>query len=123
MVRAQHNTDAPVSSAEQQQHLGPPERKSTAGTLSQHLARKLEAEIAAGRFQDSGQLPCETTFAKELGVSRHTLRRAIAALVKKGSLRSVPNIGTFLAPMRIPFSLNANWIFSQTLEQAGLVPG
>lgn len=87
------------------------------------VAEQLERDIAGGRFRQTGRLPAETLLAGELGVNRHTLRRAIAVLVRKGALRSVPHIGTFLAPMRIALSLGATSRFSDTLEQAGLTPG
>lgn len=89
----------------------------------QHAAALLEAQVAAGRFEESGKLPTEVSLAKELGQTRHILRRAIAALVKKGILLHVPHVGTFIAPRRVTFTIGAKTRFSDALSQAGFKPG
>lgn len=94
-----------------------------AGHLWQHLAKRLEADLAAGTYRDAGRLPAETVLANQHGVNRHTIRRAIAALVAKGLLRSVPHQGAFLAPVRLSFPLGATTRFSEALGPAGLEPG
>ncbi len=94
-----------------------------AGHLWQQLAKRLETDLAAGAYREAGRLPAETLLAKQHGVNRHTLRRAIAALVAQGLLRSVPHQGAFLAPVRLAFPLGATTCFSEALRLAGLEPG
>ena len=89
----------------------------------QQVAERLEKEISGGRFRETGRLPTEAQHAAELGLSRHALRRAIAALVGKGILRSVPHIGTFVAPTRIPFTVGADTRYSEGVRAAGMTPG
>jgi GntR family phosphonate transport system transcriptional regulator len=89
----------------------------------QRAADDIEAQVLAGRFRESGRLPAEAVLARELDLTRHTLRRAIAALVRKGILRNVPHIGTFVAPKKIPFTIGAKTSFFDALSAAGFSPG
>lgn len=68
-------------------------------------------------------MPREVSLAAELGLTRHSLRRSIAALVKKGVLRNVPHVGTFVAPQKITFKIGTKTRFSEALRQAGFKPG
>lgn len=89
----------------------------------QRGADVIEAQVLAGRFRESGRLPAEAALARELDLTRHTLRRAIAALVRKGILRNVPHSGTFVAPQKIPFTISARTRFFDALTAAGFSPG
>lgn len=111
---------------------GKPSRK-TAGAGSKAVASGqpltwkegaalIEEQLAAGRFRETGRLPKEVAFAAELGLTRHTLRRAIAALVKKGLLRNVPHVGTFLSPQKVIFKIGPHTRFSDALSSAGFKP-
>ena len=91
----------------------------TAKTWRQ-VAKALESDVVSGRFGGSGRLPPEAQLARELGLSRHTLRRAITSLVARGILRSVPHIGTFVAPQRIAFTLTATSRLIDAVQEAGL---
>lgn len=89
----------------------------------QVVSRRLEADILAGKFNDAGRLPPETMLAREQGATRHTLRRAIAALAAKGMVRIIPHQGAFLAPLRLSFPLDAMARFSEAIAPTGLEPG
>ncbi|MHA6250421.1 GntR family transcriptional regulator [Oceanobacillus sp. CAU 1775] len=52
--------------------------------------------ITDGTFQVDSKLPTETELAKELGVSRMTLRQAISLLQDDGLVRSVHGKGNFI---------------------------
>ncbi len=63
------------------------------------IARRLWSDIERGRFAD--RLPPEPELAERYGVSRMTLRRAIAALVEDGFLLPKPGQGTFVMRRRL----------------------
>lgn len=59
--------------------------------------------IGSGRYGAGARLPSETRFAAKLGVSRGTLRQALANLRQDGYLEAVPGRGSFVraaAPKR-----------------------
>lgn len=87
------------------------------------IASRLEADITSGTLAEGSRLPPESSMARDLGISRHTLRRAIAALVTKGLLVSVPHGGNTVGRLRISFPLTAVTQISQVLEDNGLTPG
>lgn len=62
----------------------------------------LRERIASGAFGGKGALPGEQTLAAEYGVSRVTLRRALAALASDGLIDRRRGAGTFLAPSSRP---------------------
>lgn len=63
--------------------------------LADQLAEDLRAEVAVGRM--SGRLPSEVEMASLYGVSRVTVRRAVAALAAEGKLTVIHGRGTFIA--------------------------
>lgn len=60
-----------------------------------------------------GQLPPERTLSTELGVSRATLRKALAALAERGAIVAVQGRGTYAAPPRLTEPPNALLSFSR----------
>jgi GntR family transcriptional regulator len=69
--------------------------------LHRQIALHFEMSIATGRWQPDQRIATETDLAKRIGVSRGTIRAAIATLVRKGLLRRRTGCGTFvvLPPM------------------------
>ena len=63
--------------------------------LADQLAEDLRAEVVVGRM--SGRLPSEVEMASLYGVSRVTVRRAVAALAAEGKLTVIHGRGTFAA--------------------------
>lgn len=87
------------------------------------VADRLEKDIAAGAFRATGRLPTEALLAADLAVGRHTLRAAIAELVKRGVLRNLSYQGVFIAPRRVEFVIGARTRFVDALEKAGFTYG
>lgn len=96
--------------------------KAVSAVLWRRIAKRIEADIASGKLPEGSRLPAETTMSSELGVNRHTLRRAIAELAERGVLRSVAHGGAFVAPSRIVIELQPDGPFSAAVAQAGFVP-
>ena len=87
--------------------------------LWQVVADTVIQGIEEGKYAEGSRLPPEAGIAEEIGVNRHTVRRAVAELVKSGRLRPNPRGGTVVAPIRASLTLNSSERFSDTLEQAG----
>lgn len=57
---------------------------------------KLYEQIENGVYPAGSQLPSETALAELMGVSRMTLRKALALFVEDGVIKNVPGIGHFI---------------------------
>ena len=64
--------------------------------LWQQLADLLRGRIERGEL--AGRLEAETALAQHYGVSRDTVRRALACLAQDGLIRSTRGRGTFVLP-------------------------
>ncbi len=60
------------------------------------IADSLEQDIRAGIFDESKKLPTEEVLAKQFGVSRSTVRKAVTQLVNRGYIYQVQGSGMFL---------------------------
>lgn len=81
--------------------------KST-GALAQTV-RRIETGIQEGRWQADGHLPSERALAESFGVSRATVREAIARLASKGLLETRRGSGVYLLRTK-PVGLAAPWL-------------
>ncbi len=81
--------------------------------------------IAAGRLAPGDRLPPEQDLATWFGVSRMTLRHALAALTRRGLVtRSVGRRGgTFVAEPKLEQDLTTLAGFSEQLRRPGMVAG
>src|SRR5215469_15149581 len=81
--------------------------------------------IAAGQLKPGDQLPTEQDLSAWLGVSRMTLRHALAQLAQRGLVtRSVGRSGgTFVAEPQVEQDLTVLAGFSEQLRRHGLVAG
>ncbi|HAF71279.1 TPA: hypothetical protein DCL37_08085 [Candidatus Acetothermia bacterium] len=61
------------------------------------VAQQLLQAIKVGTFPVGGRLPSESELAQMMGVSRPTVREALAALAAVGVIESRPGIGNFVA--------------------------
>lgn len=74
--------------------------------LTTRIEQMLRHAIEEGRFE-SGRLPTEVELAKQLGVSRETVRLAAENLQREGLLVKVPRRGTFLQAPTLPDRIEA----------------
>lgn len=65
--------------------------------LYEQVQDLISADIASGAYETGGQLPTEEDLAVLLGVSRPTIRTALANLEAIGSIRRIHGGGTFVA--------------------------
>lgn len=65
--------------------------------LSDRALTALVSAISRGEFPD-GRIPAEAELARQFGVSRPTVRSALASLEQLGLVRRRPGLGTWLRP-------------------------
>jgi GntR family transcriptional regulator len=91
--------------------------------LYHQLQAIIDARIASGEWAPGRQLPSERELCEEFGVSRITVRQALAALANEGRLARQQGIGTFVAPVRIQQYLNRLTGFTDEMAERGQQPG
>ena len=89
------------------------------------VRRILADQISAGRLRPGQRLGAERALAASLGVSRATLRRALAALEESGMVRRVPGRGggTFVSKGKIERDLSRVVGVPALLRSQGVVAG
>src|SRR6266540_2079116 len=65
--------------------------------LHAQIAARVRREVQEGVYGPGQRLPAEVHLARQLGVSRGTVRQALTALLEEGLLQTVPGRGTFVA--------------------------
>ncbi len=88
------------------------------------IVTELRRLIEQGEFED-GCLPSEPTLAHRLGVSRNTVRQALAELEMEGILFRKHGVGTFVNErvLNIGTRLEEVWDFAEMIEVSGFSPG
>lgn len=91
------------------------------GPLYLRLGRRIAEAIASGGLAPGDALPPERELAALTGLSRVTVRKAVAALVASGALVQRRGSGTFVAPRveRVEQSLSALTSFSEDMARRG----
>jgi len=93
------------------------------GSRIQQVKAYLLNYIERNHLKRNDQLPSEASIAKELGVSRNTLREAYVSLENDGVIVRRHGIGTFVAQAPyISDSLNDFLPFAQIIENVGYTP-
>ncbi|MDB5818770.1 MAG: Transcriptional regulator, GntR family [Rhizobacter sp.] len=64
--------------------------------LHRQLFLLLQQQIASGRLRDGEQLPTQDALCQQFGVSRITVRRALADLQAEGLIRNEQGVGAFV---------------------------
>ncbi|KZE31685.1 GntR family transcriptional regulator [Crenobacter luteus] len=75
----------------------------------------LAEDIAAGALRAGERVPTELQLAERFGVNRHTIRRAVSALVERGLLRVEQGRGTFVEDNAIDYAISKRTRFSQNM--------
>jgi len=94
-------------------------------TAHAQIEEWLAEAIAAGRLRPGDRMPAEQDLAAWLGVSRMTLRHALATLARRGLVeRAVGrNGGTFVAAAKLDQDRTTLAGFSEQLRRRGMVAG
>jgi GntR family transcriptional regulator len=86
------------------------------------LATYRALQDVLAQFEPGSRLPGERVLAKQLGVSRATVRQALMALAESGLLEASANRGWFVAGPRFSEGPNTLRSFTETALERGLVP-
>ena len=78
------------------------------GTTAEEVVSRLREMIHRGELQSGDRLPPERDLAKQLGVSRPTLRAGIRSLAAVGVLKSRQGAGTFVVEADASPALDSN---------------
>src|SRR5271154_2510765 len=94
-------------------------------TLYGQIEYWLAGEIAGGALVPGDRLPTEPDLAKWFGVSRMTLRHALAELARRGLVARTMGRhgGTFVAAPKLEQDLTTLAGFSEQLRRHGIVAG
>lgn len=94
-----------------------------APSLTDQVKAHIKERIADGGFDD-GRIPPETELARDLGVSRTTVRDALSRLEHEGTIYRRQGAGTFVNEhgLQIKSRLEEIWSYEQVLEDHGYVP-
>jgi len=85
------------------------------------LQQSIEEAVRRGAIKPDDALPGERDLARQLGISRVTVRKAITGLVKKGVLVQRWGSGTFIAPqIRLEQPLSRLSSFTDDMSARGL---
>ena len=97
---------------------------SRSSTLPLHvqLQEVLRAQVLSGRWDPGHAIPSENELVAQYGVSRATVRQALAALVQDGLLYRRQGKGTFAARPKFGLPLDVLRGFAEELQLRGLAP-
>jgi len=87
------------------------------------IAAEIERRILAGEYVYGTLLPSEARLAQQFGVSRMTLRNALAALAAAGLIERRHGHGTLVAEQRFERDAQRRFVLSEELAAHGLRPG
>src|SRR6195256_381371 len=89
--------------------------------LYYQLAQNMETAIRQGRLSSGSHLDNELELARQLGVSRPTVRRAIGLLANKGLVIRRHGIGTLVVPVRVRRPVRLSSLYDD-LKEGGQTP-
>ena len=85
------------------------------------ISEALAARIAAGELATGSRLPTQTQLAAEFSASRHTVRRALEVLERKGLVRGRQGSGVYVAGRLVDYYVKSRTRYNdnvQSLAQA-----
>jgi GntR family phosphonate transport system transcriptional regulator len=92
-------------------------------TLWLQVAEALKSEIESGQHEAGAQLSTEPEMMRRFGVSRFTVRQAMAHLQSIGVVRVEQGRGTFVAQPPVLYDISRRTRFSRNLREQGIEPG
>jgi GntR family transcriptional regulator, phosphonate transport system regulatory protein len=86
------------------------------------IAETLTAELAQGIFHPGDKLPTEAALSVRFGVNRHTVRHALSAMAKAGTVHSRRGAGVFVTARPADYPLGRRVRFHQNIAATGRTP-
>lgn len=97
--------------------------KTSSIPMHHQLYRQLKAKIEDGTYPENSVMPSEAEIEEMYGISRVTVRRAVADLEIDGFVKKRRGSGTYVLPQRRYKESFAFKGFSEEVESRGEVPG
>lgn len=94
----------------------------TDGPIWMQIAQALSAEIDGRGLAPGDRLPSEAQLAARFGVNRHTVRRAVESLVRRGLVRVEQGRGAFVADDVLDYEVVARTRFSEWIRRHDKTP-
>jgi GntR family phosphonate transport system transcriptional regulator len=91
-------------------------------TLWRQIEQSIEGDIVAGRAASGSRLPTEAELAERFNVNRHTVRRAMEELERRGLVRIEQGRGSFVAEDVIDYRVGPRTRFSEVIARANRAP-
>jgi GntR family transcriptional regulator len=91
--------------------------------LYRQIEEAMRERIRSGELRPGAQVATETELMVEYGVSRATVRQALAGLVAEGLLEIRRGLGTYVTAPRFEHTIGGFYSFSREIERHGLEPG
>lgn len=91
--------------------------------LYKQLEEKLLQDIEQGVYKKGEKIPTEQELSCMYGVSRITVRKALAEITEKGILERHAGKGTYVASVKLKRSIATFMSFTECCEAQGLKPG
>jgi GntR family phosphonate transport system transcriptional regulator len=85
--------------------------------LWRQIDRSLSGDISGGAWAPGERLPTEQALAQRFQVNRHTIRRAIQAMVQRGLLRVEQGRGTFVQEGVIDYMIGRRTRFTENIAR------
>lgn len=90
--------------------------------LYYQIAQALRERIKNGEWLPGHRVPPEHELTREFGVSRHTIRQALASLERDGLIYRQAGLGTFVRSEKYSYPLSFLQGFTEQMEERGLKP-
>jgi len=92
--------------------------------IAEQVATLLHGRIAEGKYLPGERLPSEADLAEELGVSRGTVRSALAVLATAGLIVRKQGDGTYVTGVKSAENslMHVMWEFTRAIELSGRAP-
>ncbi|WP_144299781.1 phosphonate metabolism transcriptional regulator PhnF [Elioraea rosea] len=91
-------------------------------TLWRQIEQAIEADIVAGRAAAGSRLPTEAELAASFRVNRHTVRRAMEELERRGLVRVEQGRGSFVAEDVVDYRVGPRTRFSEVIARGNRHP-
>lgn len=91
-------------------------------TLWRQIEQAIEADIVAGRAAAGSRLPTEATLSASFRVNRHTVRRAMEELERRGLVRIEQGRGSFVAEDVVDYRVGPRTRFSEVIARGNRHP-
>lgn len=98
-----------------------PSRGPVGGPPALRAYRLLDQMLRDGRYPVGSRMPAERALARELGISRATLRQALGALAEGGRVEAAPGSGWYVRGTPMSEGPNGFLSFTAAARERGLV--